>query len=57
VPIHGVAFVGDDEAAPQETIAGLGSVRALGRLPRLDPLTKDGLRAAFDSSFTRADFQ
>jgi dethiobiotin synthetase len=57
VPIHGVAFVGDEEAAPQETIARLGSVRALGRLPRLDPLTKESLRAAFDSSFTRTDFQ
>lgn len=56
IPIHGVAFVGDEEKAPQETIARLGAVRPLGRLPRLDPLTRDGLRAAFDAAFSREDF-
>lgn len=56
IPIHGVAFVGDEEKAPQETIARLGAVRPLGRLPRLDPLTRDGLRAAFDAAFSRKDF-
>ncbi|PPD43197.1 MAG: dethiobiotin synthase [Methylocystis sp.] len=56
IPILGVAFVGDEEAAPQETIARKGSVKALGRLPRLDPLNEDTLRAAFAASFSLADF-
>lgn len=33
LPIHGVAFVGDEAAGPQETIVRMGSVKALGRLP------------------------
>jgi dethiobiotin synthetase len=56
IPIHGVAFVGDEEREPQQTIARKGEVKALGRLPRLDPLTKDTLRAAFDAAFTFSDF-
>ncbi|GLI91637.1 dethiobiotin synthase [Methylocystis echinoides] len=56
IPVHGVAFVGDAEKAPQETIARMGSVRALGRLPRLDPLTRETLRAAFAASFSLSDF-
>lgn len=56
IPILGVAFVGDEEAAPQETIARKGAVKALGRLPRLDPLHRDTLRAAFAASFSLADF-
>jgi dethiobiotin synthetase len=56
IPIHGVAFIGDEEKAPQETIAHIGAVRALGRLPRLDPLTPQTLRAAFTASFSLSDF-
>ncbi len=56
IPIHGVAFMGDEEKAPQETILRMGAVRGLGRLPRLDPLTQETLRRAFDDSFSRQDF-
>ncbi len=56
IPIHGVAFVGDEEKAPQETIVRLGAVKPLGRLPRLDPLTQETLRRAFDDAFSRQDF-
>lgn len=49
--IKGVAFVGDDESAVEETIARMGSVTRLGRLPRLDPLSRDTLSAAFASAF------
>jgi dethiobiotin synthetase len=56
IPIHGVAFVGDEAAAAQETITRTGAVKMLGRLPRLDPLTKETLQAAFEASFSRADF-
>jgi dethiobiotin synthetase len=57
VPIHGVAFVGDEEKAPQETIARLGAVKTLGRLPRLDPLDEKTLRTAFETHFSLADFR
>jgi dethiobiotin synthetase len=56
IPIHGVAFIGEEQKAPQETIARIGGVRALGRLPRLDPLTRETLRAAFEAAFSPSDF-
>jgi dethiobiotin synthetase len=56
IPIHGVAFAGEEEKAPQETIRRMGAVKALGRLPPLAPLTRETLRAAFDASFSLADF-
>lgn len=56
VAIHGVAFVGGEEIEPQRTIASLGDVRILGRLPHVSPLTKETLHAAFDESFRREDF-
>ncbi len=56
IPIEGVVFVGDEEREPQRTIARMGAVRALGRLPRLDPLSTASLRTAFDAAFSHADF-
>lgn len=56
IAIHGVAFVGGEEIEPQRTIASLGDVRILGRLPQISPLTKETLRAAFDESFRREGF-
>lgn len=47
IPVLGVAFIGDEQADSQAIIASLGAVRSLGRLPRLDPLTGDALRAGF----------
>jgi len=57
IPIHGVIFVGDEEKQGGQSIARMGDVRILGRLPFLDPLTQETLRAAFDRSFARADFK
>jgi dethiobiotin synthetase len=51
VPLVGVAFVGEADAAAQETIARMGGTRALGRLPPLAPLTRETLRAAFAARF------
>ncbi|YCI06699.1 dethiobiotin synthase (plasmid) [Ensifer sp. D2-11] len=51
IPIVGVAFIGDEQADTQGTIAALGRARVLGRLPRLDPLTPDALRQAFRAHF------
>ncbi|TIV62122.1 dethiobiotin synthase [Mesorhizobium sp.] len=56
IPLLGVAFIGDEMADTQRTIAEMGQVRVLGRLPRLDPLTPEALGAAMKASFEVADF-
>lgn len=47
--ILGVAFVGDAVEDSEATIARIGGVRRLGRLPRLDPLNADTLAAAIEA--------
>jgi dethiobiotin synthetase len=56
VEVLGVAFVGDPAEDSEATICAMGKVRRLGRLPRLDPLTPDTLRAAFAANFRLEDF-
>lgn len=56
IPLLGIAFVGDEMADTQQTIAEMGKVRVLGRLPRLDPLTPDALAKAMRANFDAADF-
>ncbi|MGF7005823.1 dethiobiotin synthase [Aminobacter sp. BE322] len=56
IPLLGVAFIGDENADTQRTIAEMGKVRVLGRLPRLDPLTPETLATAMRASFNAADF-
>jgi dethiobiotin synthetase len=56
IPIGGVAFVGDANEDTQNTIAQMGGVTMLGRLPRLAPLTRETLRRAFAEAFAVADF-
>jgi dethiobiotin synthetase len=56
VPLLGIAFIGDEMADTQRTIAEMGKVRVLGRLPRLDPLTPETLAEAMRTSFNAADF-
>ncbi len=57
VAIRGIAFVGDAVEDSEATIARLGDVRRLGRLPWLDPLTPEGLACAFAEAFDLADFR
>ncbi|MDP3674290.1 MAG: dethiobiotin synthase [Novosphingobium sp.] len=57
VTILGIAFVGEAQEDSEHTIARLGKVRRLGRLPVLDPLNSDTLAHAFAASFTLTDFQ
>jgi dethiobiotin synthetase len=52
----GLAFIGEEQADSERTIAEMGKVRLLGRLPVVDPLTPATLRTAFDQHFDRADF-
>lgn len=56
VAIHGVAFIGDPNEDSEATIAALGQVRRLGRLPWLDPLDAASLATAFAAHFRLADF-
>lgn len=57
VPILGVAFTGDPVEDSEATIAAIGKVRRLGRLPRLDPLARDTLARAFAEGFDLDDFR
>ena len=57
VPILGIAFVGDAVEDSEATIAALGKVRRLGRLPRLDPLDAATLAEAFASNFDLEAFR
>jgi len=51
VPILGVAFVGVANEDSETTIAAIGGVRRLGRLPILDSLDRPALAAAFAQAF------
>ena len=56
VPILGVAFVGDAVEDSEATIAEMGRVKRLGRLPWIDPLDPVSLTAAFAENFNITDF-
>jgi dethiobiotin synthetase len=57
VPIRGIAFVGDAVEDSEATIAEMGGVKRLGRLPMIDPLEPAALAAAFAANFDLADFR
>jgi dethiobiotin synthetase len=57
IPIHGIAFVGEDNSDNIRTIAELGDVRVLGRLPHLPQLNAHTLRDAFTTHFREEDFR
>lgn len=57
VSVLGVAFVGDANADSERTIAEMGRVRRLGRLPHLNPLDARSLAAAFAANFRLEDFR
>lgn len=57
VPILGIAFVGDAVEDSEATIAAIGGVKRLGRLPHLAPLDRATLRAAFLAHFEVEDFR
>jgi len=56
IAILGVALIGDPHPDNERTLAALGGVPMLGRLPRLDPLTPQTLKAAFAAAFRREMF-
>jgi len=57
IPILGIAFVGEEMPDTERTIAEMGNVRRLGRLPRVDPLDRASLAAAFAAAFRLEDFR
>jgi dethiobiotin synthetase len=57
IPIHGIAFVGEDNSDNIRTIAEMGDVRVLGRLPHLPQLNAHTLRDAFTTHFREEDFR
>ncbi|MEN2785973.1 dethiobiotin synthase [Sphingomonas qilianensis] len=57
VPILGIAFVGDAVEDSEATIARLGQVKRLGRLPLLSTLDRETLARAFAANFALDDFR
>jgi dethiobiotin synthetase len=57
VPIRGIAFVGEAIEDSEATIAAIGKVKRLGRLPILPTLDRESLAAAFATAFDLADFR
>jgi dethiobiotin synthetase len=51
IAIAGIAFIGEAEPDTERVIVEMSGVRRLGRLPRLEPLTSDGLRCSFRRQF------
>lgn len=54
--LHGVTFIGDENADNIATVAQISGARVLGWLPRLDPLTPHALAAAIRARFDPQDF-
>jgi dethiobiotin synthetase len=52
----GIAFIGESNPESERVICEMGRVRRLGRLPRLSPVSRSTLRAAFEASFKSGDF-
>lgn len=56
IPIHGIVFLGAANSDNEATVAAMGKVRRLGRLPRVRPIEPDTLAEAFAANFDVADF-
>ena len=57
IDIRGIAFVGDAAEDSEATIAAMGGVKRLGRLPIVSPLEPAALAAAFADHFDLTDFR
>lgn len=56
VPIHGIAFIGDEVIDSQNIICTMGQVKSLGRFPIIDDLNPENLVQAFHNNFNIEDF-
>ncbi|WP_443748780.1 dethiobiotin synthase [Asticcacaulis solisilvae] len=56
IPLHGLLFIGGENADNIRTIADLSGARVLGRLPWLDQVDATALKTAFADHFRLEDF-
>jgi dethiobiotin synthetase len=56
IPLAGIAFIGEENGESESIIIEKSGAKRLGRLPRIDPLTRESLAAAFAAHFHLADF-
>lgn len=56
VPVLGVVFIGSAEPDTERSIAEMGRVGVLGRLPWIEPLDAETLRQAFREAFDASAF-
>jgi dethiobiotin synthetase len=56
IRVMGVALIGDPHIDNERTLAEMGEVSILGRLPRLNRLTSGTLETAFAAAFRRESF-
>ena len=56
IALHGLLFIGDDNPDNIRTIAEVSGARILGRLPWLDQVHADSLKAIFAETFRIGDF-
>jgi len=57
MPLHGIAFIGDENRDNMQTIAEFSGARILGCLPKLDEINERTLMAAFAENFRLKDFE
>lgn len=57
IPVSGVVLIGAPEPETERTIAAMGRVRVLGRLPWIEPLDRDTLERSFRAAFGEAGFR
>lgn len=56
IPIHGIAFIGDENTDNMRTVAEFSGERILGRLPVLPEINERTLMEAFAENFRLKDF-
>jgi dethiobiotin synthetase len=56
IPLVGIAFIGEANPESEGIIAEKGAVKRLGRLPLIEPLTRETLAQAFRENFDAGDF-
>ncbi len=56
IPLKGIAFIGDENEDNMRTIKEFSNVKILGRLPMMELLSDQSLKAAFQENFKIDDF-
>ncbi|MBV9550857.1 MAG: ATP-dependent dethiobiotin synthetase BioD [Alphaproteobacteria bacterium] len=56
IPLLGITFIGNENRESESIIIEKSGAHRLGRLPRVDPLNRESLAAAFAANFRKEDF-